>query len=260
MARGGLNSAGQVVLDGLDRLDSLEDFARWLARPADWLGAFDFPFGLPRELVRHLGWPLAWEACMRHYAGRKRQDIRAEFAAFCNARPAGAKFAHRATDGPAGSSSSMKWVNPPVAYMMHAGVPALIEAGVHVPGLFAGNPHNVGAAGFPRRIALEAYPGLAAREVLGRQSYKSDDKRKQTPQRQANRSQLLDALESGGTRFSLAVHLAGSDRETLKTDATGDSLDAVLCLVQAAWGWLQGPPWFGLSPDLDPIEGWIVGA
>jgi hypothetical protein len=28
----------------------------------------------------------------------------------------------------------MKWVNPPVAYMLHAGVPLLIDAGVHLPG------------------------------------------------------------------------------------------------------------------------------
>ena len=43
-------------------------------------------------------------------------------------RTIGGKFAHRATDGPAGSSPSMKWVNPPVAFMLHAGVPLLIDA------------------------------------------------------------------------------------------------------------------------------------
>ena len=53
----------------------------------------------------------------------------------------------------------MKWVNPPVAYMLHAGVPLLIEAGVHLPGLHAGDP---------RRVALEGYPGLLARELIGR--------------------------------------------------------------------------------------------
>jgi formimidoylglutamate deiminase len=29
----------------------------------------------------------------------------------------------------------MKWVNPPVAYMLHAGVPLLLDAGVHLPGV-----------------------------------------------------------------------------------------------------------------------------
>ena len=71
---------------------------------------------------------------MTHYAGLSRAEIRAQFAAFCNARPAGGKFAHRATDLPAGSSPSMKWVNPPVAFMLHAGVPRLLEAGVAAAG------------------------------------------------------------------------------------------------------------------------------
>ena len=55
-----------------------------------------------------------------------RAEIRETFAAFCAARPVGGKFAHRATDAPACSSPSMKWVNPPVAFMLHAGVPPLL--------------------------------------------------------------------------------------------------------------------------------------
>ena len=31
----------------------------------------------------------------------------------------------------------MKWVNPPVAFMLHAGVPLLLEAGAMLPGLHA---------------------------------------------------------------------------------------------------------------------------
>jgi hypothetical protein len=41
-------------------------------------------------------------------------------------------------------------------------------------------------------------------------------------------------------------------------DASGDALDAVLCLMQAAWACEQ--PDFGLPPQLDPLEGWIVSA
>ncbi|MDH5708834.1 MAG: DUF429 domain-containing protein, partial [Hylemonella sp.] len=114
MARGVLQGA-QLRLHRLERLDSLTQFAQWLRQNTDWLGAFDFPFGLPRELVTQLGWPPAWQACMRHYAGLSRAEIRQTFASYCDSRPAGRKFAHRATDLRAGSSSSMKWVNPPVA-------------------------------------------------------------------------------------------------------------------------------------------------
>lgn len=251
---------GRVQLSKLERLISLDAFANWLNQSGDWLGAFDFPFGLPRELVQQLGWPLDWEACIRHYAGLSREEVRARFAAFCAARPVGGKFAHRATDIPAGSSPSMKWVNPPVAYMLHAGVPRLLAAGVHLPGLHAGDPQDVNMAGLPRRVALEGYPGLLAREVLGGRSYKSDERARQTPERLIARKDLLTALEHGQTRLGLRLKLTHAQRDALVDDARGDALDAVLCLMQAAWAWQQGAPRYGLPAAMDPLEGWIVTA
>ncbi|AYQ28449.1 MULTISPECIES: DUF429 domain-containing protein [unclassified Polaromonas] len=242
---------GRCVLSKIERLESLAAFGNWLQQPQSWLGAFDFPFGLPRELVAHLGWPLQWEACMRHYAALSREDIRATFSAFCDARPVGGKFAHRAADGPAGSSPSMKWVNPPVAYMLHAGVPRLLAAGVHLPGLHDGDT---------QRVALEGYPGLLAREVLGSRSYKSDDKAKQTPERLIARKDLITALENGQTRLGLRLKVSHAQRDLLADDASGDSLDAVLCLLQAAWAAQQGAPRYGLPPEMDALEGWIVTA
>ena len=249
----GDSSKGRVQLLKLERLESPEAFEAWLAQPAVWVGVFDLPFGLPRELVTHLGWPLDWDGCMRHYASLSREDIRNTFKAFCDARPVGQKFAHRVTDLPAGSSPSMKWVNPPVAYMLHAGVPALLRAGVHLPGL---QPHD-GAAS---RIALEGYPGLLAREVLGSASYKSDDKAKQTPKRLIARKDLITALEHGQTRLGLRLKVSHAQRDALIDDASGDSMDAVLCLIQAAWGAKQGAPLYGLPAEMDALEGWIVTA
>ncbi|MBK5206184.1 MAG: DUF429 domain-containing protein, partial [Polaromonas sp.] len=128
----GSAAKGRVLLAGLERIESLDGFEQWLRRDRAWIAAFDFPFGLPRELVMQLGWPAHWPVLIRHYAALSRPEIRAAFAAFCDARPAGHKFVHRAADKPAGSSPSMKWVNPPVAYMLHAGVPRLLAAGVHI--------------------------------------------------------------------------------------------------------------------------------
>jgi len=244
-------SRGRVVLERLEKQDTLDAFAAWLSEPREWVGGFDFPFGLPRELVEHLGWPLQWRECMEHYAGLSRAEIRATFAAFCDARPVGAKFAHRAFDKLAGSSPSMKWVNPPVAYMLHAALPLLLAAGVHIPGLHAGDP---------RRVALEAYPGLLARELLGKRSYKSDEKAKQTPERLIARKDLVTALEMGQSRLGLRLKLTHAQRDALVHDASGDSLDAVLCLVQAAWAQAHGAPSYGLPDRLDPLEGWIVTA
>jgi len=250
--------AGRVQLQSLLRLHTLAAFADWLQQPHAWVGGFDLPFGLPRELVAHLKWPTDWLPCMQHYAALRRADIRNTFKAFCDARPVGGKFAHRATDTPAGSSPSMKWVNPPVAYMLHAGVPLLIDAGVTLPRL-----HTPAATSTtPSRIALEAYPGLLARELIGNTSYKSDDKTKQTPDRLIARKQLLQALEIGQTRLGLRLKLTHAQHDTLVDDASGDSLDAVLCMVQAAWAQAQfeaGDAHYGL-PVCDPLEGWIVSA
>jgi hypothetical protein len=242
--------AGAVVrLERLQTLESLDGFADWLAQPGPWLGGFDLPFGLPRELVVALGWPADWAPLMRHYAALGRDEIRQRFQAFCDARPAGAKFAHRATDRPAGSSPSMKWVNPPVAFMLHAGVPRLLDAGVSLPGLHAGDP---------QRLALEAYPGLLARELIGSRSYKSDEKARQTPERLIARKDLLAALEQGRTRLGLRLKATPAQWEALAEDASGDRLDAVLCLVQAAWA--AGQPDLGRPAHSDPLEGWIVSA
>ena len=249
---------GVLRLERIEAHTGFDSFARWLHTPGPWLGVFDLPFGLPRELVLALGWPTDWLALMRHYAALSRGEIRATFAAFCDARPAGGKFAHRAADRPAGSSPSMKWVNPPVAYMLHAGVPLLIDAGVQLPGLHAGDAGDAGSAGHASRVALEGYPGLLAREVLGARSYKSDDRAKQTPERLIARIDLIDALDQGRTRLALRLKLSHAQREDLIADASGDRLDAVLCLMQAAWASTR--PNHGLPANIDPLEGWIVTA
>lgn len=244
-------------LDGhelrLERLRALPDadgFLHLLHEPGPWLGGFDLPFGLPRELIGTLGWPdTDWAALIGHYRRLSRPEIRTAFAAFCAARPAGAKFAHRACDRPAGSSPSMKWVNPPVAFMLHAGAPALLDAGCHLPGLHAGDRS---------RIALEAYPGRSARALLGRRSYKSDDAARQDEARRQARQTLVQALEQGraGT-LGLRLRLDPAQRDALVDDARGDRIDAVLCLLQAAEA-TRLPRW-GLPERIDPLEGWITG-
>lgn len=248
---------GRIVLNGMEVFETLDAWAARLCVRGPWVGGFDLPFGLPRELVHALGWPTEWASWLAHYASLSREDIRAAFSAFCNARPQGRKFAHRATDGPAGSSPSMKWVNPPVAFMLHAGVPRLAGAGVTLPGLLQGDPD---------RVALEAYPGLLARSVLGHASYKSDDKHRQTPDRLIARKTLIHALESGEAPLLLSMgarlKLSHAQRDDLADDASGDRLDAVLCMLQAAWGLSRhqaGHATYGL-PAFDPLEGWIITA
>jgi hypothetical protein len=245
---------GRWQRPGLLKLEHFEEnmshgaFEESLGRPGPWLAAFDMPFGLPRELVAALGWPADWAGSMAHYASLTRSQIVATFAAFCDARPVGSKFAHRACDEPAGSSTSMKWVNPPVAFMLHAGVPALRAAGVHIAGLQDGDP---------ARVALEGYPGLVARSLIGRRSYKSDTRAQQTTERLIARKDLVDALEQGRWR-GLRLKLTHAQRDELVADAQGDKLDAALCLLLAAWADTQAG--YGMPAQFDALEGWILAA
>lgn len=251
-------SKNRVLLRSMEKIESLHAFEAWLKVDRAWIGGFDLPFGLPRELVQTLGWPLTWKALIGHYAGLSRTEIRTQFAEFCNMRPVGGKFAHRSCDLCAGSSPSMKWVNPPVAYMLHAGVPRLLAAGVHLPGLSEDPLIDRQLVTGVHRVALEAYPGMLAREVIGRRSYKSDDKAKQTPERLIARKDLITAMELGHTRLGVRLKVTHAQRDALIADASGDSLDAVLCLLQTAWAAVQGAPRYGLPLKMDPLEGWIV--
>jgi hypothetical protein len=65
-------------------------------------------------------------------------------------------------------------------------------------------------------------------------------------------------LQAAGLRLKLSH----AQRDALADDPSGDTLDAVLCLLQAAWALRQheaGHPCWGL-PEFDPLEGWIVSA
>ena len=254
----GAERLGVVRVLQMERIPSFEAFTQALERHLQWIGGFDMPFGLPRELVQTLGWPTQWALCIKHYAALDRASIREAFKAFCDARPVGSKFAHRATDIPAGSSPSMKWVNPPVAFMLHAGVPLLQSVSAFFPGIEAlQNQDN------RMRIALEAYPGLLARELIDKRSYKSDDRSRQTHDRLIARKDIVNRLELGKTRLGLRLQLSAAQHDMLVEDASGDCLDAVLCLMQAAWAagqQAQGSLSYGLPTTIDALEGWIITA
>jgi len=238
-----------LEIEEVERLESLTAFEGFLARPGPWICGFDFPFSLPRELVRDLGWPADWPALVAHCARMTRAEFRTALDAYRNSRQPGNKYAHRATDYPAGSSSPMKLVNPPVALMFHEGARRILASGIHVPALFDGDLS---------RVALEAYPGLLARKQLGiRDSYKSDTRSEHTPARLAARRKIVQALKSGrplGIRVALGPRLQAE----IVADGSGDLLDAVICAAQAAWGWTKRESNYGLSPDSPPGEGWIV--
>jgi Protein of unknown function (DUF429) len=107
-------------------------------------------------------------------------------------------------------------------------------------------------------FAVEAYPGFLARSIT-RASYKNDEKSKQTPERAEQRKIIIQSLVEGNHPLSLKLSMTQSDALQLQDDASGDLLDAVLCLVQAGWAARCGAQkrW-GLPQDFDVLEGWII--
>jgi hypothetical protein len=244
--------AGRLELLELAALPSLADFEALLRRPGPWFGAFDFPFGLPREFVEAQGLGMSCDAVITELRRRcpTRMAWRALVDAWGNARPAGRRLVHRATDlaGAIASTSPLQTRYVPVGFMYYEGLSRLVAAGVSLPGLRRGDP---------ARVAVEGYPGRLAFELIGRRSYKNSA----AADRAAARRDMLGALASaraGGARAGLAVAMSRTQRRALLEDDGGDRIDALLCLVQAARAAQQ--PDHGVPRGVDAVEGWIVGA
>ncbi len=249
VAHGVLDASGCLCIEQVEALTDFAAFEAVLQRPGPWLGGFDFPFGLPREAVTDLALPTRWDALVRHCTSLGKPGFRALLDGHRQARPMGNRYAHRATDRPAGSSSPLKLVNPPVGLMFLEGAPRLLAAGCDVPGLHAGDP---------TRVALEAYPGLLARQLIGRQSYKSDDRARQTAERRKARQQMLEQLLQAKQPRRPALQVSSALHQRMLDDGSGDVLDAVLCALQAAS--VAHLSHYGMPAQTDAVEGWIIGA
>jgi hypothetical protein len=250
VARGRLLGA-LLRIEAVQAVPTMAGFEALLAdEPRPWLGAFDFPFGLPRAFVDSLA--LGSDAAEVSAAVHRRCASRREFQALVdgwgNARPAGQRLVHRATDTAmpgVSSTSPLQTRYVPVGFMWFEGFARLHAAGVDLPGLVEGDV---------ARRALEGYPGLLAHELIGRRSYKNRDE----PDRLIARKEIVEALEQGRTRLGLRIRLSHALRDELVADVSGDRLDALLCAVQAAWALKQ--PRCGLPERVDPVEGWITTA
>ena len=249
VARGRL-LRGVLRVDGLQTLTSLAEFEQLLQQPGPWLGAFDFPFGLPRAFVQAQGLGDSTAAVMAELHRRcpTRMAFRELVDTWGNTQPAGQRLLHRACDRAMpglSSTSPLQTRYVPVGFMYYEGLSRLLAAGVCLPRLHDGDP---------ARVALEGYPGLLAHELIGRRSYKNSAE----PDRLIARKDLVERLEQGRTRLGLRVQMGHALRDSLVDDASGDRLDALLCLAQA--GWASGQPRHGLPAQVDAVEGWIATA
>ena len=241
----------ELEIEGFDQLETLAAFDQWLVTQPDWVAGCDFPFGLPRPFVDAQGWRGDWLEVTARIATLSRAELVDRCRAWCAARPVGDRFAHRRADRPAGSSPSMKWVNPPVVLMLHAGAPRLAAAGVDIPWLAPRRP----AARCARSLSRSVRPRSARPAVL--------QERRSSPRRQRPPGGARGAGRGHGTGVDPA-RTSGADRCRDPTDAGGrssaDALDAVICAIQAAWAWERRAANYGIPTDIDPCEGWIVTA
>lgn len=239
----------RLAVRDLLRLRSFDQLERGLERPGPWIAGFDFPFGLPRGLVRDLEWPEEWEGYVARVAEIPRQELGDLLDLYKAARPRGEKERYRATDRAARALPPTKTRNPPLAFMCQEGAPRLLRSSLHVvPCRPTGDD----------RIAVEAYPALVARHLIGpRRSYKGgrDTQHRHDARRDAVRHLRSERLRE---RYGLDVELGHFLADGLVRDTRGDLLDAVLAAVQAAWAWQRRDDGFGVPAGTDPREGGIV--
>lgn len=251
VARGHLVAA-RLTVTCIEKLDNFAAFDTLLAEPGPWVGGFDLPFGLPRELVETLGWPTTWRELVSHAQNIGKDAFKAALNGVREARPMGARYIPRRGDAAAGSSSPMKLVNPPVGLMFFEGAPRIARTGMSV---IPCAPTD------DSRIALEGYPGFIARQFT-KTSYKKDGPEGRTAARRSNREIIVNGvLSTSGFTGGLNVEMPESLRLICADDGSGDALDAVLCAAQAAMAlraYQSGDTSYGIPKTADLIEGWIA--
>jgi|SRR5579884_3245354 len=242
---------GTLHVQGLQQLPSFDDFEAWLHTPGPWLAALDFPFGLPHKLLVELNWPQDWTGYLQQVASLSKREFEETLFKYIVGRQPGDKLHLRETDRLAGARSPMMLVRVPVAKMFFAGATRLWKAPVSV---LPCRPTEDG------RIVVEGYPALVAAKLVGRQGYKSDERRKQNEARTRVRRELVGLLCSEAIErwYGLRVLLSEGLEEQLVEDEMGDLLDAVLCAVQAGWVFTRRATGYGIPVDCDSDEGWIV--
>jgi len=233
------------------QIENFALFESFLARKGPWIAGFDFPFGQPRILLENLGWEYEWESYVEQISLLGKTRWEELLRAYRDSREKGDKQHFRLTDRLAGSRSPMMMYRVPVGKMFFEGAPRLMKSGVSV---VPCRPNK------SNRIAVEAYPALVARQWT-KQAYKNDQKSKQTPEQMGSRELILKGLISQSIdQFDVSIVMGSSVQKTMIEDPSGDTLDAFLCAVQTASAHSQVDGTLGIPKEMDPNEGWIIGA
>ena len=239
---------GSVLRAGkLEEWTDFSEFEEALQRRGPWIAGMDFPFGQSRRFIENSGWPGNWRDYVMYARSLGKKEFRYTLDTYRQHRSKGDKEHRRQTDVAAGSISPQKLYGVPVGLMFFEGAPRLVEAGVTVPHLQQGDP---------KRIVIEAYPGVLARQIIYRRKYKDDTRSKQTVEQREARQDILAGLRGEYLVARYGIRIKAPD--SLCEDPMGDRIDALLCAIQAAWAWRNRKNNFGAPLSVDPLEGWIA--
>ncbi len=242
---------GTLCVEVAEVFTGFEQFEGFLKSSGPWVCGMDFPFGQPRPLVEALGWPRAWEGYVGKVSHLSKEEFEGAIKGHMAGRPKGGKYHYRLADRRSGSSSAMMLFRVPVGKMFYQGAPRLLRSDVSV------EPCRPTGS---ERVAVEAYPAVVARRFLGKRSYKSDERKKQTPDQRLAREELLAGLGSAALEeaYGFVVEMDGSWQERFSREPAADALDSLLCAVQAAWAYTKSDERWGVPSECDQDEGWIV--
>lgn len=244
------NFADHILhIESVQYVPTFADFEHSLTQSESYIAGFDFPFSQPRRLIENLGWPTDWAELIHLISAMGKDAFESDLRRYIAQQPIGDKLHPRLTDTRTHALSPMKLDFVPVGKMFFQGAPRLLAAGLNI---LPCHPTT------ESRIALEVYPALVNRRLNHKQPYKQDALSLQTDQHTAARSALLNTLLSPifADTYGFTLTLESSLITSAQSDKSGDTLDAILCALQAAWA--SSMPNFSIPPDCDPFEGWII--
>jgi len=286
----------QLVPLNAERNDAtFNPFRKWLqgsgewANPGEWVAGIDFPFGMPVEAIERYGWlaneraSQTWTTYIAHIKVEyDKESFRQCIEGWRHPTRTNAKGnpvrvrKHRLTDRLAKSGSPMNYYPPPVCPMFFQGSRLLLDAPPGV-SIMPVRP------AVTNKVVVEAYPRLVANVFIGPQaSYKDKSKKKHKDKEQQKelrrldevakkecREQILSGIMTANPegrirgRYGICVQMSDSIRQAAIKDTDGDTLDSILCAVQAAWAFRtegHGMPRFSVHALTEQIllEGWIA--
>lgn len=240
---------GVLTLQTLTPLEHFSDFDALLQEPGPWVAGLDFPFSQPAAFIYNIEWPTLWADYVEILQTMDKADFVQILKEYGLSHPPGEKQLFRFVDSLASGQSPMKADYVPVARMFFEGAPRILQSGACIPPLRM-NESN--------RVIVEAYPALIARR-LTRFSYKTDDRKSQTPLQAQAREEMIDRLMNQALRDEFGFRVdVGAFGQVLIDDASGDTLDSFLCAMQAAWAATQAHNGYGVPSIPLAQEGWIA--